>query len=198
MSEITSALVKELRERTGVGMMDCKKALEANDGNIDAAIKYLREKGISKAEAKATRETREGLVYAYIHSNNKIGVLVEVNCETDFVAKTDDFIQLCKDLAMQIAATNPLALTPEEIDPAIIEREREIATNKAINDKKPENIIPKIVEGHLAKYAKEHALMEQEFIKDSTRTVKSLITDVVAKMGENVKINRFARFSIGD
>jgi elongation factor Ts len=198
MSQITSAMVKELRERTSVGMMDCKKALEAVNGDMDAAIKYLREKGITKAEAKATRETREGIVYSYIHSNNKIGVLVEVNCETDFVAKTDDFIQLCKDLAMQIAATNPLAITPEEIDPAIIEREKEIATNKAINDKKPENIIPKIVEGHIAKYCREHALMEQEFIKDPTRNVKSLLTDVVAKMGENIKINRFARFAIGE
>ncbi len=198
MSQITSAMVKELRERTSVGMMDCKKALEAVNGDMDAAIKYLREKGITKAEAKATRETREGIVYSYIHSNNKIGVLVEVNCETDFVAKTDDFIQLCKDLAMQIAATNPLAITPEEIDPAIIEREKEIASNKAINDKKPENIIPKIVEGHIAKYCREHALMEQEFIKDPTRNVKSLLTDVVAKMGENIKINRFARFAIGE
>jgi elongation factor Ts len=160
MSQITAELVKELRERTGVGMMDCKKALEAGNGDMDAAIKYLR--------------------------------------ETDFVAKTDDFIQLCKDLAMQIAATNPLAITPEEIDPAIIAREREISTNKAINDKKPENIIPKIVEGHIAKYCKEHALMDQEFIKDPTRNVKSLITDVVAKMGENIKLNRFARFAIGD
>lgn len=197
MSQITSALVKELRERTSVGMMDCKKALEAVNGDMDAAIKYLREKGITKAEAKATRETKEGLVYAYIHSNNKLGVLVEVNCETDFVAKTDDFVQLCKDLAMQIAATNPLAITPEEIDPAIIEREKEIATNKAINDKKPENIIPKIVEGHIAKYCKDHALLEQEFVKDPTRNVKSVITDVVAKMGENIKLNRFSRFSIG-
>jgi elongation factor Ts len=197
MSQITSALVKELRERTSVGMMDCKKALEAVNGDMDAAIKYLREKGITKAEAKASRETKEGLVYAYIHSNNKLGVLVEVNCETDFVAKTDDFVQLCKDLAMQIAATNPLAITPEEIDPAIIEREREIATNKAINDKKPENIIPKIVEGHLAKYCKDHALLEQEFVKDPTRNVRSVITDVVAKMGENIKLNRFSRFSIG-
>ncbi|MFO7659829.1 MAG: translation elongation factor Ts [Candidatus Cloacimonadaceae bacterium] len=198
MSQITSALVKELRERTGVGMMDCKKALEAVNGDMDAAIKYLREKGITKAEAKAARETREGVVYSYIHSNNKIGVLVEVNCETDFVAKTDDFIQLCKDVSMQIAATNPLAITPEEIDPAIIEREKEIATNKAVNDKKPENIIPRIVEGHIAKYCKDHALLEQEFIKDPSRTVKSVITDVVAKMGENIKINRFARFAIGD
>lgn len=198
MSQITSALVKELRERTGVGMMDCKKALESVNGDMDAAIKYLREKGITKAEAKATRETREGIVYSYIHSNHKIGVLVEVNCETDFVAKTDDFIQLCKDVAMQIAATNPLAITPEEIDAAIIEREKEIATNKAMNDKKPEKIIPRIVEGHIAKYCKEHALLEQEFIKDPSRTVKSVITDVVAKMGENIKINRFARFAIGD
>jgi elongation factor Ts len=198
MTQITSTMVKELRERTGVGMMDCKKALEATNGELDAAIKYLREKGISKAEAKATRETREGIVYAYIHSNDKVGVLVEVNCETDFVAKTDDFKQLCKDLAMQIAATNPLAITPEEIDPAIIEREKEIATNKAVNDKKPEHIIPKIVEGHVAKYCKEHALLEQEFIKDSSRTVQSIITDVIAKMGENIKLNRFARFSVGD
>jgi len=198
MSQITSASVKELRERTGVGMMDCKKALEAVNGDMDAAIKYLREKGITKAEAKSTRETREGIVYSYIHSNNKLGVLVEVNCETDFVAKTEDFIQLCKDLAMQIAATNPLAISAEEIDPAIIEREKEIATNKAINDKKPENIIPRIVEGHIAKYCREHSLLEQEFIKDPTRNVKSIITDVVAKMGENIKLNRFARFAIGD
>lgn len=198
MSQITPAMVKELRERTSVGMMDCKKALEAANGDMDAAIKYLREKGITKAEAKATRETCEGLVYSYIHSNSKLGVLVEVQCETDFVAKTDDFIQLCKDLAMQIAATNPLAITIEEIDPAILAREKEIATNKAINDKKPENIIPKIVEGHLAKYCRDHALMEQEFIKDPSRNVKSIITDVVAKMGENIKLSRFARFSIGE
>lgn len=197
MSQITSVMVKELRERTSVGMMDCKKALEAVNGDMDAAIKYLREKGIAKAEAKATRETTEGLVYAYIHSNNKIGVLVQVDCETDFVANTDDFKALCKDLAMQIAATNPLAISIEEIDPAIIERESEIARNKAINDKKPENIVTKIVEGHIAKYCREHALLEQEFIKDPTRTVKSLITDIVAKMGENIKISKFARFSIG-
>ena len=159
MAEITSAMVKELRERTSVGMMDCKKALEANNGDMDAAIKYLREKGISKAEAKASRETAEGLVYSYIHSNSKLGVLVEVQCETDFVAKTDDFKALCKDLAMQIAATNPLAITAEEIDPAVIEREREIATNKAKNDNKPENIIPKIVEGHIAKYCKDQPVL---------------------------------------
>jgi elongation factor Ts len=198
MSQITPAMVKELRERTSVGMMDCKKALEAVNGDMDAAIKYLREKGITKAEAKATRETKEGAVYAYIHSNSKIGVLVELNCETDFVANTDDFKALCKDLAMQIAATNPLAISAEEIDPAIIEREKEIARNKAINDKKPENIIIKIVDGHIAKYCKDHALLEQEFIKDPTRTVKSLITDIVGKMGENIKINRFARYSIGE
>jgi len=198
MSQITSAMVKELRERTNVGMMDCKRALEAVNGDMDAAIKYLREKGITKAEGKATRETREGAVYAYIHSNSKIGVLIELNCETDFVANTDDFKALCKDLAMQIAATNPLAISSEEIDPAIIEREKEIAHNKAVNDKKPEAIIVKIVEGHIAKYCKDHALLEQEFIKDPTRTVKSLITDIVAKMGENIKINRFARYSIGE
>jgi len=191
-------MVKELRERTSVGMMECKKALEATNGDMDAAIKYLRERGITKAEAKATRETAEGLIYAYIHSNNKIGVLVEVNCETDFVAKTDAFRELCKDIAMQIAATNPLALTPEEIDPAILAREKEIAHNKAVNDGKPENIVLRIVEGHIGKYCKEHALLEQEFIKDPARTVKSLITDCIAKMGENIKITRFTRYQIGN
>jgi elongation factor Ts len=198
MSNITPAMVKELRERTSVGMMECKKALEAVNGDMDAAIKYLRERGITKAEAKAARETREGLVFAYIHSNNKLGVLVEINCESDFVAKTDAFKEMCKDLAMQIAATNPLAITVDDIDPAIVEREKEIARNKAINDGKPEQIVVKIVEGHVAKYCKEHALLEQEFIKDPTRTVKSVVTDVVAKMGENIQIKRFARFNVGE
>lgn len=198
MSNITAAMVKELRERTLVGMMECKKALEATGGNMDDAIKYLRERGITKAEGKAARETREGAVYAYIHSNTKMGVLVEVNCESDFVANTEDFKNLCKDLAMQIAATAPLAITIEEIPTATIEREREIAHNKAVLDGKPEAIIVKIVEGHIAKYCREHALLEQEFIKDPTRTVKSLLTDVIAKMGENIQLKRFARFNIGE
>jgi elongation factor Ts len=198
MSDITAGLVKSLRDRTNVGMMECKKALEATNGDMDAAIKYLRERGITKAEAKATRETREGAVYSYIHSNGKIGVLVEVNCETDFVANTPDFKELCKDLAMQICATDPVAVTAEEIDQAVIEREADIARNKARNDGKPEAIIEKIVEGHIGKYCKDHALMDQEYIKDNSRTVRSLITDIVAKMGENIKVARFARYSIGD
>ena len=197
MSDITAGMVKSLRDRTNVGMMECKKALEATNGDMDAAIKYLRERGITKAEAKASRETTEGAVYSYIHSNGKLGVLVEINCETDFVANTPDFKELCKDIAMQICATDPVAVTSEEIDQAVIDRESEIAANKARNDGKPEAIITKIVEGHIAKYCKDHALMDQEFIKDNTRTVRSLITDLVAKMGENIKVARFARYSIG-
>ena len=198
MSNITAAMVKELRERTSVGMMECKKALEATGGNMNDAIKYLRERGITKAEGKAARETREGSVYAYIHSNNKMGVLVEVNCESDFVANTEDFKNLCKDLAMQIAATSPVAITVDEIPTDIIEREKEIAHNKAVLDGKPDAIVTKIVEGHIAKYCREHALLEQEFIKDPTRTVKSLMTDVIAKMGENIQLKRFARFNVGE
>ncbi len=198
MSQITPAMVKELRERTSVGMMECKKALEAVNGDMDAAIKYLREKGITKAEAKASRETREGLIYSYIHSNGKLGVLVEINCETDFVARTDAFKEICKDLAMQIAATNPLAISAEQINPAVVDREKEIARNKAINDGKPENIVERIVEGHVAKFCKENSLLEQEFIKDPSRSVKSVITDAIASMGENIQVARFTRYSVGD
>ena len=172
MAEITASMVKELRERTGVGMMECRKALVETGGDADAAIKYLRERGISKAEAKALRETKEGIIHSYIHFNGKIGVLLELNCESDFVARTDEFKALADEIALQIAATSPLAVSAEQIDPAIIEREREIARNKAINDGKKAEIIDKIVDGNIKKYCSEHSLLEQELISDSTRTVK--------------------------
>jgi len=198
MAEITANMVKELRERTGVGMMDCRKALSQTDGDMDAAIKYLREKGITKAEAKAIRETKEGIICSYIHFNGKIGVLVELNCESDFVARTDDFKALGEELAMQIAATNPIAVSADQIDPDILAREREIAHNKALNDGKKAEFIERIVEGHIAKYCAEHTLLEQESISYDKRAVKSLITDAIAKMGENIQVARFIRFSIGE
>ncbi|HNX00439.1 MAG TPA: translation elongation factor Ts [Candidatus Cloacimonadota bacterium] len=198
MVEITAAMVKELRERTNVGMMECKKALVESNGNMEDAIKYLREKGISKAAAKATRETKEGLVFAYIHSNHKLGVLVEVNCESDFVARTDAFKTLCKDIAMQVAASNPIAIEPADIDPKIIEAEKEIARNKALNEGKPANIVDKIVEGSIQKFCKENSLLDQEFIKDPQRTIRSLVHDAVLSMGENIKVARFVRYSLGE
>lgn len=198
MAEITASMVKELRERTGVGMMECRKALVETGGDADAAIKYLRERGISKAEAKALRETKEGIIHSYIHFNGKIGVLLELNCESDFVARTDEFKALADEIALQIAATSPLAVSAEQIDPAIIEREREIARNKAINDGKKAEIIDKIVDGNIKKYCSEHSLLEQELISDSTRTVKDLVTNAIATTGENIQIARFTRYALGD
>lgn len=197
MAEISATQVKELRERTGVGMMECRKALMETNGDVDAAIKYLRERGISKAEAKALRETKEGIIYSYIHFNGKIGVLLELNCETDFVARTEQFTALAEEIALQIAATNPLAISAEQIDPAIIEKEKEIARNKAINDGKKPEIVEKIVEGNIKKFCSEHSLLEQELMSDSTRTVKNLITDAIAATGENIQIARFARYALG-
>ena len=198
MAEITASMVKELRERTGVGMMECRKALVETNGDTDAAIKYLRERGISKAEAKALRETKEGIIHSYIHFNGKIGVLLELNCESDFVARTDEFKALADEIALQIAASNPLAVSADQIDPAIIEREKEIARNKAMNDGKKPEIVEKIVEGNVKKYCSEHSLMEQELISDSTRTVKDLLTNAIATTGENIQIARFTRYALGD
>ncbi|MBI9031558.1 translation elongation factor Ts [bacterium] len=196
MATITAAMVKELREKTGVAMMDCKKALKETDGDVDQAVKYLRERGMAKAEAKNDRATKEGLIYSYIHGNGKIGVLIEVNCETDFVANTDDFKDLCKDLAMQIAATDPIALRPEDIDPQLIESEKEIAKNKAIQEGKPEKIIEKIVAGVIEKFGKTNTLYYQEFIKDSTKDIDTVIKEAIFRLGENIQVARFARFSI--
>lgn len=198
MSEITAKMVKELRERTGVGMMECRNALKETNGDVDAAIKYLRERGITKAESRASRATKEGLIHSYIHFNSKVGVLLEINCETDFVARTDQFKALAEEICLQIAATDPLAVSADDIDPAILEREREIAHNKAVLDGKKPEFMDKIVEGHIRKFCTEHSLMDQELISQEKRTVKDLITDAIASTGENIQIARFARFALGE
>jgi len=197
MAEITATMVKELRERTGAGMMECRKALVEKDGNVATAIKHLRERRLTKAEGKASSETKEGIIHSYIHFNNKIGVLLELNCESDFVARTDEFKALADEIALQIAATSPLAISAEQIDPAIIDREREIAHNKAVLDGKKPEIIEKIVEGNIKKFCSEHSLMEQEMISDSTRTIKDLLTNAIATTGENIQIARFVRYQLG-
>jgi len=197
MIEVTAQMVKELRDRTGVGMMECRKALLETNGDVDAAIKYLRERGISKAEGKALRETKEGIIFSYIHFNNRLGVMLELNCESDFVARTDEFKKLAEEIALQIAATSPLAISAEGIDPAIIEREKEIARNKAINEGKKPELIDKIVEGNIKKFCSEHSLLEQELVNEAKRTVKDLLTDAIAKTGENIQIARFVRYSLG-
>ncbi len=194
--EITAKLVKELRDKTGVGMMDCKKALSANNGNIEEAVKYLREKGIAKAAKKSDRETKEGRVFAYIHSNAKIGVLVEVNCETDFVARTDDFLELCKNIAMHIAASAPIAVSKDDLDEKVITAEREIYYNKAINDNKPDNIANKIADGQVQKFIKQNCLLDQEYVREPDKSVQDVITEAVAKLGENLQVSRFTRYSI--
>lgn len=195
---ISAKDVMELRKLTGAGMMDCKKALAENNGDKEAAIKYLREKGISKAAKKAERVTREGRIYSYIHSNNRVGVMVEINCETDFVARNDQFEQLCKDIAMHIAAANPQAIDESGLDQAKIAAEAEIYRNKALNDGKPEKIVDRIVEGQVAKYKKELCLLDQEYVKDGDKTVKDVITEAVMSLGENIQIARFVRFSLGE
>ena len=198
MAEITAALVKELRERTGAGMMDCKKALSATDGDLEKAIDFLREKGLAAAAKKAGRVAAEGLVEAYIHGGGRIGVLVEVNCETDFVAKTDAFKELVKDTAMHIAATNPSYLKREEVPTAELEHEQAVLAEQARNEGKPEKIIEKMVAGRIEKYYKEVCLMEQPFVKDPDKTISDLITESIAKIGENISIRRFTRYQLGE
>lgn len=198
MQEITAKQVKELRDRTGVGILECRKALEATNGDLEAAIKYLRERGIAKAESKASRQTKEGLIHAYIHFNGRLGVMLELNCESDFVARTEQFKKLAQELALQIAATNPLAITSDQIDPVIIEREREIARNKAINEGKKPEIVEKIVEGTLKKFCSENALLEQELVNEPGITVRDLINSTIAQTGENIQISRFMRYALGE
>ena len=198
MAEITAALVKELRERTGAGMMDCKKALSATDGDLEKAIDFLREKGLAAAAKKAGRVAAEGLVEAYIHGGGRIGVLVEVNCETDFVAETDAFKELVKDIAMHIAATNPSYLKREEVPTAELEHEQAVLAEQARNEGKPEKIIEKMVAGRIEKYYKEVCLMEQPFVKDPDKTISDLITESIAKIGENISIRRFTRYQLGE
>lgn len=198
MPDISAALVKELRDKTGVGMMDCKSALVEADGDVDKAVDILRTKGRAKADNRAGKSAKEGLIESYIHMGSKLGVLLEINCETDFVAKTDDFKNLAKELTMQIAASNPLVVQREDIDSGEIEHEIEIYKNQARNENKPEKIIDKIADGKLEKYYREVCLLEQAYIKDSSQTVNDLIADFKAKLGENVRISRFTRFRIGE
>lgn len=196
--EITAALVKELRERTGAGMMECKKALSETQGNLDQAIDVLRKQGMARASSKAGREARQGLVHAYIHPGDQLGVLLEVSCETDFVARTDDFKDLVRNLAMQVAATNAQAVDRTGVDPAMIERERAILMDQARQTGKPENILSKIVDGKIDKYYEEICLLEQPYIRDPDRKVKELVDQAIAKLGENIVVRRFAKFRIGD
>ena len=198
MAEITAALVKELRERTGAGMMDCKKALAATEGDMDKAIDFLREKGLAAAAKKAGRIAAGGLVESYIHGGGRIGVLVEVNCETDFVAKTDAFKSLVKDIAMHIAAANPSYLRREEVPAAELEHEKMVLSEQARNEGKPEKIIEKMVTGRIEKYYKEVCLLEQPFVKDPDKTISDLITESIAKIGENIAIRRFTRYQLGE
>ncbi len=198
MAEISAAMVKELRDKTGAGMMDCKKALQEAEGDFDKAIEILRKRGIAKAAKRADREANEGVVTAYIHPGSKLGVLVEVNCETDFVANTDDFQAFAKNIAMHIAASNPLAISREDLDQEALNKEKEIYREQALAQGKPEHIVDKIVEGRIEKYYSEVCLLEQAYVKDPDKTVKDLLTETIAKVGENIAIKRFARFRIGE
>ena len=190
--------IKELRERTGVGMMDCKKALEESNGDVDKAIEYLRKMGIAKAQKRAGRIASEGLINAYIHGGGKLGVLVEVNCETDFVAKTDEFKKFVREISMQIAATNPICIDKEDLPKDIIEKEREIYHQQALRSGKPEKVISNIVEGRLKKFYQQACLLEQPYIRDSKLKIRDLLNEIITKTGENIVIRRFVRFELGE
>ena len=195
---IDANTVKQLRDKTGAGMMDCKNALKESNGDLDGAVDYLRKSGAAKAEKKGSRATKEGLVYSYIHAGGRLGVMIEVNCETDFVAKTDGFIELSHNLAMQIAATNPISLDKNSVPDDIIAKEKEIYTEQAKSSGKPDNIIEKMVEGRLSKFFQENCLMEQAYIKDSDKKVSDLLTETIATLGENISISKFTRFAVGE
>ena len=198
MAEITAAAVRELRERTGIGMMNCKKALQETDGDFEKAVDYLRKQGMAAVEKRAGRDAKEGVISSYIHAGNRLGVLIEVNCETDFVARTDDFQQMAKDVAMHIAAERPVAVDRDALDPAAIERERSIYLEQAKNEGKPEHIAEKIVQGRLDKYFQDVCLMEQAFVKNPDLTIDDLVTEMTAKVGEKISIGRFACFRLGE
>jgi len=195
---ISAQEVKKLRDRTGAGMMDCKKALQETDGDMDKAVEILRKQGIAKAEKKSSRSANEGLITSYIHPGGRIGVLLEVNCETDFVAKTEDFQALTNDIAMQIAAMSPIAVSRDEIDQTLIEKERKLYREQALDEGKPEHIIDKIVDGRIEKYFTEVVLLEQPFVKDTDKSVQDLITESVATLGENISVSRFIRYELGE
>lgn len=193
---ITAQQVKALRDRTGLGLMDCKAALQEADGNEEKAVDILRKKGLRTAEKRAGRATREGLIGSYVHLNSKIGVLVEVNCETDFVARSDDFRQLVRDLCLQVTATSPVAVSPEDVPEEVKERERDIY--RAQMTGRPESVVEKAVEGKLRKFYEERCLLNQPFVKDPTKTVQDIVTEVIAKTGENVVVKRFVRMAVGE
>ncbi|MGI6035819.1 MAG: translation elongation factor Ts [Limnochordia bacterium] len=196
--EITASMVKELRERTGSGMMDCKRALIETEGNIESAIDYLREQGLSAAAKKAGRIAAEGIVDSYIHMGGRIGVLIEVNCETDFVAKTEQFRSFVRDMAMQVAASRPEYVVRDEVPEDIISREREVYRAAALHEGKPERIVDKIVDGRLEKFFKDICLLEQPFIKDPDRSVEQVLKETIAQLGENIAIRRFTRYEMGE
>ncbi|MGG1551170.1 MULTISPECIES: translation elongation factor Ts [Paenibacillus] len=195
---ITAAQVKELREKTGAGMLDCKKALEEANGDIARASEILREKGLSAAANKAGRIATEGAVESYIHAGGKVGVLVEINCETDFVGKTDQFKSFCRDIAMHIAAASPIYVRRDEVPGEALEKEKEILRAQALNEGKPEKIVEKMVEGRIGKYYEEYCLMEQSFVKDPDKTIEQLLNEKIATIGENISIRRFVRFALGE
>ena len=190
--------VKNLRDKTGAGMMDCKKALVESSGDMEKAVDYLRKTGITKAEKKSTRIAIEGLIYSYIHQGNRLGVLLDIGCETDFVAKTEGFKDIAHNISMQIAATNPIAIRREDVDPELTDREKSIYHEQAKSSGKPEEIIDKIVEGKLNKFFQDNCLLEQTFIKDSEKNIQDLINEIIVTLGENISVNRFTRFAIGE
>jgi elongation factor Ts len=196
--EISADAIKELRQRTGVGVMDCKKALSECKGNVNEAIDFLRRKGLAKAAKRAGRQTAEGLITAYIHPGGKIGVLVDIDCETDFVARTEDFQNLAKEIAMHVAAMNPIAISREDVPLDVLEKEKEILRAEATSSGKPEKIVDKMVEGRLEKFFAEQCLLEQAYIKNPDMTVKDLIYATIAKVGENITVRRFARYQVGE
>jgi elongation factor Ts len=198
MAAIDAKMVKQLRDKTGAGMMDCKAALVECDSDIEKAVDFLRKKGLATAKKRAGRDTSEGLIKSYIHMGGKIGVMVEVNCESDFVAKTDDFIDFAKNIAMHIAASSPSGITEEDISEDLIKRERQVYKDQALEMGKPENMIDKIVEGKLKKFYKESCLMNQPYVREPDKTVADLLNEVIAKIGENIKIKRFIRYQLGE
>jgi len=198
MSGISAALVKQLREKTGAGIMDCKEALTECDGDMEKSVAFLRKKGLATAAKRAGRAMSEGVVHSYIHTGGKIGVLVEVNCETDFVAKTDDFQDLAKNIAMHIAANSPLGISPDDVPEEVVEKEKEIYRAQALEQGKPEKILDKIVDGKLSKFFKESCLMNQPYVRNPDITIADLLNEAIAKIGENISIRRFTRYQIGE
>ena len=198
MTTISASMVKQLREKTGAGMMDCKQALTECDGDMDKAVDFLRKKGLATARKRAGRSMSEGTIQSYIHMGGKLGVLVEVSCETDFVARNEEFVNFARNIAMHIAASNPLGVRPEDVPEGVVEREKEIYRAQAAEMGKPDNVVEKIVDGKLKKFFKENCLLNQPYVRDPEMTVEDLLNELIAKIGENITIKRFARFQVGE